>query len=98
LNKLAVTKTGNYDWGGLYSMYDKNLDNLMDKNELREMVIACGDPFKEVTEAEVAFIFNVMSFFQKYLKKETFLEWVAVRLISLLNFYYSLCWEDPRRI
>jgi hypothetical protein len=42
-------------------MFDKNLDNLLDKNELKELLHACG--FKEITDAEVAFTFNVMSFF-----------------------------------
>ena len=40
------------------------------------MIEDCGEPFIEVTDAEVSFAFNVMSFFQKYLKKETFIEWV----------------------
>jgi hypothetical protein len=63
LNVLAVRRTGTYDWGGLYTFYDKNIDNLLDKNELREMIVDSGEPFNEVTEAEVAFAFNVMSFF-----------------------------------
>jgi len=71
-----VQKTGTYDWAGLFTFYDKNLDNLMDKNELRQMIVESGGSFTEATEAEVAFAFNVISFFQKYLRKETFLEWV----------------------
>jgi hypothetical protein len=39
------------------------LDNLLDKNELREMISEAGEDFKDVTEAEVSFAFNVMSFF-----------------------------------
>ena len=35
LNTLAVKKTGTYDWGSLFTSYDKNMDNLLDKNELR---------------------------------------------------------------
>ena len=52
------------------------MDNLLDKNELRQLLIDCGDKFAHVTEAEVAFTFNVMAFFQKFLRKEVFLEWV----------------------
>ena len=63
LNGLAVKRTGTYDWAGLFTFYDKNLDNLLDKNELRNMIVECGGSFAEVTEAEVAFAFNVMSFF-----------------------------------
>ena len=63
MNTLAVEKTGSYDWASLFSLFDKNKDNLLDKNELRELVLACGPKYAEVTEAEVAFIFNVMSFF-----------------------------------
>ena len=39
LGKLAVTKTGSQDWGGLFSFYDKNRDNLLDKNELKGMIV-----------------------------------------------------------
>jgi hypothetical protein len=35
LGELAVSRTGSYDWGSLFTLYDKNLDNLLDKNELR---------------------------------------------------------------
>jgi hypothetical protein len=80
LNSLAVKRTGTYDWGSLFTFYDKNLDNLLDKNELRQMILDSGDPFSEATEAEVAFAFNVMAFFQKWLKKETFLQWVQTML------------------
>jgi len=55
-------------------LYDKNHDNLLDKNELKTLVK--DTKFKEVTDAEVSFIFNVVSMFQKFLKKSTFLEWV----------------------
>jgi hypothetical protein len=37
----------------------------------------CGETFAEATQAEVSFVFNVLSFFQQFLRKETFLEWVA---------------------
>ena len=40
------------------------------------MVKEAGRTFEHVTDAEVAFVFNVMSFFNKYLKKSLFLEWV----------------------
>ena len=73
---LAVAKLGIYDYAGLFSLYDKNLDNLLDKNELRQLLIDCGDKFAHITEAEVAFTFNVMAFFQKFLRKEVFLEWI----------------------
>jgi Ca2+-binding EF-hand superfamily protein len=53
LGNLAIERTGSYDWGGLFSFYDKNHDNLLDKNELRGMVINCGPTFAEATEAEV---------------------------------------------
>jgi Ca2+-binding EF-hand superfamily protein len=62
------------DWSGLFTLYDKNHDNLLDKNELKTLVK--DTKFKEVTDAEVSFIFNVVSMFQKFLKKSTFLEWV----------------------
>lgn len=42
LQKLALARTGSLDWGGLFSHYDKNRDNLFDKNELREMMLDCG--------------------------------------------------------
>lgn len=82
LSKLVVERTGSYDWGGLFSFYDKNHDNLLDKNELRGMIVHCGPTFENATEAEVQFAFNVMSFFQKFLKKSIFVEWVEV------SFYF----------
>ena len=80
LHSLAIEKTGNLDWAGLFSIFDHNHDNLLDKNELRAMIKECKETFAEVTEAEVAFAFNVMSFFQKFLKKTVFLEWVQSML------------------
>jgi hypothetical protein len=80
LSDLCIERTGSYDWGGLFSFYDKNHDNLLDKNELRGMVSSCGPTFAEATEAEVQFIFNVMSFFERHLKKATFLDWVQSML------------------
>jgi hypothetical protein len=50
---LALTKLGTYDYAGLFTMYDKNLDNLLDKNELRQLIIDCGEKFALATEAEV---------------------------------------------
>lgn len=76
LSKLAVEKTGTLDWAGLFSFYDKNRDNLLDKNELKGMVSEAGQTFVAVTDAEIAFIFNVLSFFSRYLKKSLFLDWV----------------------
>lgn len=35
VQEVTLTKMGTYDYAGLFSMYDKNLDNLLDKNELR---------------------------------------------------------------
>ncbi len=80
MNDLAIKCTGTYDWSGLFTFYDKNVDNLLDKNELRQMIVDCGGAFSEATEAEVAFAFNVMAFFQKYLKRDTFLEWIRSML------------------
>ena len=42
LNFLAVKRTGTYDWGGLYTFDDKKMDYLLDKNELRQMIVDCG--------------------------------------------------------
>ncbi len=50
LSDLVIKKTGTYDWGSLFSLYDKNKDNLLDKNELKELVITC---YPDVTDAEV---------------------------------------------
>ena len=72
-----VSKVSGGDWGALFSKYDKDHDNLLDKNELRELIRDCGPSFAEVTEAEVAFAFNVMALFQKHLKKAFFLEWAT---------------------
>ncbi|TNV74030.1 hypothetical protein FGO68_gene14997 [Halteria grandinella] len=80
LGHLAIERTGSYDWGGLFFFYDKNHDNLLDKNELKGMIINCGPTFAEVTEAEIQFIFNVMSFFERHLKKSTFMEWIQSML------------------
>ncbi len=76
VEELALTKLGTYDYAGLFTMYDKNLDNLLDKNELRQLLIDCGEKFSLITEAELTFTFNIMAFFQKFLRKETFLEWI----------------------
>ena len=52
LKKLVVEKTGSPDdYASLFSVYDQNHDNLLDKNELREMILAAGHA--GVTEAEV---------------------------------------------
>jgi hypothetical protein len=95
---LVVAKTGSLDWGNLFAMYNTNKDNsnLLDKNELRALILDLGaktvvktdekgekktlrtpGPYQDVTESEVSFCFNVMSFFQKHLRKQTFLEWVT---------------------
>ena len=63
IQELVLDKMGTFDYAGLFSFYDKNLDNLLDKNELRQLLIDCGEKFAHITEAEVAFTFNVMAFF-----------------------------------
>lgn len=47
------------------------------------MIVHCGPTFENATEAEVQFAFNVMSFFQKFLKKSIFVEWVEVTFYFL---------------
>jgi Ca2+-binding EF-hand superfamily protein len=69
LKSLVLEKTGNpSDYAGLFSLFDQNHDNLLDKNELRDMIVAAKKE-NSVTDAEVQFIFNVMSFFSKFLRK-----------------------------
>lgn len=61
LSTLVIEKTENYNWEALFNSYDKNSDALLDKIELKGMLIDCG--LKEVTDAEVGFAYNVISFF-----------------------------------
>jgi len=76
LNSLLIKTTTNYDWRELFNAYDKNKDGLLDKIELKQMLLGCG--LKDITDAEVSFAFNVMSFFSKYLSKKSFSDWVNV--------------------
>lgn len=69
-------KTGTYNWAGIFTEYDVNKDNLLDKIELKKMMEDSKFSKTPVTDAEVAFTHNVMSFFQKHLNKRVFLEWV----------------------
>jgi hypothetical protein len=34
MSELALVRLGAYDWVGLFALYDRNKDNLLDKNEL----------------------------------------------------------------
>eukprot|EP00347_Sterkiella_histriomuscorum_P022899 403336739 len=74
LNDLLVKKTVSYDWGKLFDCYNKDGKNLLEKIELKEMLIDCG--FVEVTDAERDFVFNVISFFQKQITKTIFKDWI----------------------
>lgn len=60
-SSLVIEKTENYNWEALFNLYDKNSDALLDKIELKGMLIDSG--LKDVTDAEVGFAYNVMSFF-----------------------------------
>ena len=82
MNDLAIKKTGGFFWQELFNIYDKNKDNLLDKIELKELAKDCG--FNEITDAEIGFAFNVMSFFQKHITRAIFLEWVNVTFILYL--------------
>lgn len=73
MSDLVLSKTGN--WASLFTMYDKNKDNLLDKLELKDLIKDCG--FTDVTDAEVGFCFNVISFFSKHINKKVFLDWVS---------------------
>lgn len=61
LNDLVVEKTGGFNWAKLFTVYDKNNNNLLEKTELKEMLIDSG--LKDATDCEAAFAFNVVSFF-----------------------------------
>ena len=91
LSQLLIKKATNYDWLELFSVYDKNKDGLLDKIELKQMLADCG--MKDITDAEVSFAFNVMSFFQKHLSKKTFNDWINVTLF--VKAYSEHDWKTP---
>ena len=74
MNDLVIAKTGGFNWAGLFTLYDANKDNLLDKTELKQLVKDCG--FAEVTDVEVGFTFNAMSLFSKHINRRVFLDWV----------------------
>lgn len=72
--KLLMQKTGGYNWASLFTQYDSNKDNLLDKTELKNLMKESG--MAEVTDAEVGFAFNIMANFKKHINKSVFLDWI----------------------
>jgi Ca2+-binding EF-hand superfamily protein len=72
--KILVQKTGSFNWASLFTQYDTNKDNLLEKEELKILLKDAG--FIEVTDAEVAFAFNVIADFKKHINKKVFIDWI----------------------
>lgn len=76
MNILLVEKTVSYDWSRLFDEYNKDGKNLLDKQEVKQIMIDCKLP--EVTDREAQFAFNVISRFTYKIDKKQFLSWVDV--------------------
>ena len=51
----------------------------------------------EVTDAEVAFAFNILANFKKHINKTVFLDWIHVILYYKCITVYRVWIVDPRR-